>query len=278
MELKIWPERRLQVRFLFFVYGRMSDDLSKYVKKNLFNSLVAASFCFFFCLLQILYYTQMHGMSRLDRGTFPLVANSLLSSSGNSSCCVGCLCEAGRYFCSSCADPILISGVGTPLVSTAVYWSWEARGLLSCSSAAMRTLQTWLRDPFPHHLPPAPPHTLFTCLQRACYDDWLRGRGKLIHHVAAPGLLANEWGAQQSQAELDSTHPSNYPHATSPTSQSEGWSWAACGGGLELMRRGRLKVEDQRHKLREITMRNPQHCGFAISRAGCVGRWLITGR
>lgn len=35
-------------------------------------------------------------------------------------------------------------------------------------------------------------------------------------------------------------------------------------------------MEDQHHKLLEITMRNPQLCGIAISGAGCVGggQWL----
>lgn len=40
-------------------------------------------------------------------------------------------------------------------------------------------------------------------------------------------------------------------------------------------------MEDQHHKLLEITMRNPQLCGIVISGAGCVGRahnWEDGGR
>lgn len=39
-------------------------------------------------------------------------------------------------------------------------------------------------------------------------------------------------------------------------------------------------MKDQQHKLLEITKRNPQLCGIAMSGAGCAGgsRWLIAGR
>lgn len=78
----------------------------------------------------------------------------------------------------------------------------------------------------------------------------------------------NEELSRASRSEIPPTPPTTPTQPRLPANQRQETEQHAAGG---IDERSRSKVKDHNHKLLEITTKNPQLCGIAISGAGGVG-------